>query len=105
MIRIAALAALFLLSIPCVASAQPERVTCPDAPEQGRETWVLEDLWRVGADDSDEVIFGTISQAVMDADADPVNVRDCFNTFRLAPNLFVVCRKARSSLQGFGSNR
>ena len=36
-------------------------------------------------------------QAVMDPDADSVNMRNCFNAFRLAPNMFVVCRKAHSS--------
>ena len=51
------------------------------------------------------LLFPLDHQAMMDTDADSVNMRDCFNAFRLAPNLFVVGRKARSSLQGFGYNR
>ena len=51
------------------------------------------------------ILFPLDHQAVMDTDADSVNMPDCFNAFRLAPNLFVVGRKACSGLQGFGNNR
>ena len=51
------------------------------------------------------LFFPSDHQTVMVTDADSVNMRDGFNAFRLAPNLFVVSRKACSSLQGFGNDR
>ena len=45
------------------------------------------------------LLFPLDHQAVMDTDADSVNMRDCFNAFRLVLNLFVVGRQAG----GFGN--
>jgi len=58
---------ILLLGLVSVASAA-EMITIEGGPRDGRERWVLEEDWRVGGDDEDSVLFGTINQVLVGND-------------------------------------
>ncbi len=63
-ILVAALTTLITL-ITCAAWAQPENITIPaDSPAQ--RTVQLEELWRVGGDDEEDILLGMVATGVLD---------------------------------------
>ena len=59
------LAIAVLLGAPLPAAAQ-EQVMNPAKAPQGQETLELEELWRVGGWDDEEVLFGVITDIIAD---------------------------------------
>ena len=60
---------LAVLLLPALApAAAPPVVHNPDTPADGVRTLALEELWRRGGDDDQELMFGAIRRAVVDTD-------------------------------------
>jgi len=67
---IVVLAICFLAASVAVADDLPEvlRIVNGAAPEQGVETITLQEMWRAGGADDEDVIFGVVNQAMVDDD-------------------------------------